>query len=296
MVSPSTIHGKLVTYFPDLFYSEPFEPWLSMGEFVDSVRWIGYVSLLIVVTLTILGFLTERKSLTSLGAGAFLLPVFASFCYSMFFLTGLGILRILWLPLLEANPLLLRLGDSVLIPVLPIYIILAGSGPRLIWISITLVGLGIFLFGIVTWLYGNMEGETIIDFWAYRYSRHPQYLGFLVTSYGILMRSTETGIYFRDTLTFPSLPWMVSSLLVIFIALVEELEMQKEHGEDYREYWKRTPFMISLPDFVSRAISILNRLIIGAEFPRNKREVVHILAVYFVTLCLASVPIILVFS
>ena len=48
---------------------------------------------------------------------------------------------------------------------------------RLIALIITGLGLLVFSLGVTTWLYGGFKGYKIIDFWIYKYSRHPQYLG-----------------------------------------------------------------------------------------------------------------------
>jgi hypothetical protein len=55
------------------------------------------------------------------------------------------------------------------------------------------LGLIIFLLGVFTWLYGKFKGIRIIDFWIYRYSRHPQYFGFLLWSYGLTILASTIG-------------------------------------------------------------------------------------------------------
>jgi len=62
------------------------------------------------------GFVIGRRRLTLLGALSLYLPVFGSFAFSMFFLAGTGILRILWLPMLDASPAILKLGGIVYLP------------------------------------------------------------------------------------------------------------------------------------------------------------------------------------
>lgn len=48
-------------------------------------------------------------------------------------------------------------------------------------------GLLIFLLGTIAWFYGKSERREIIDFWTYKYWRHPQYMGFLIWSYGVML-------------------------------------------------------------------------------------------------------------
>jgi len=289
IIGPPLLHRKLESLFPDLFYTR--EPWLNMAEYTAEVRWIGYASFIAVTLLFVLGIIIERKGLVMVGTGAFFLPTFASFVYTMFFMTGLGFLRILWLPLLDVNPLILRLGDGVLLPLCPVLILLAFAGTSLdpIWIIFILVGLLIFLLGIATWLYGKMEGRTIIDFWVYKYSRHPQYLGFLIFTYGLMIRASNGGIYFEGSLTFPSLPWLISALVVVCVALWEELEMLESGGEAFRSYRDRTPFMLPLPAFISGMLSAPIRRVSGRSFPVNKRHVAYIFATYFIVFCLLAI-------
>lgn len=289
IIGPPLLHRKLESLFPDLFYTR--EPWLMMAEYTAKVRWIGYASFIAVTLLFILGVATQRKGLVIVGTGAFFLPIFASFVYTMFFMAGLGFLRILWLPLLDVNPLIFRLGDGVLLPLIPVFILLAfaGTGFDPIWITFILVGLLIFFLGIVTWLYGKMEGREIIDFWVYRYSRHPQYLGFLVFTYGLMIRALVGGIYFEGSVTFPSLPWLVSALVVVCVALWEELEMLESGGEAFRSYRDKTPFMLPLPAFISRMLTAPLRRVSGRSFPMNKRHVAYTFVTYFIVLCLLSI-------
>lgn len=54
------------------------------------LRTIGYFSLFTIILLIIIGFITEKIGLTTLGAFALFLPVFGHFAATMFFLGGLG--------------------------------------------------------------------------------------------------------------------------------------------------------------------------------------------------------------
>jgi protein-S-isoprenylcysteine O-methyltransferase Ste14 len=75
-------------------------------------------------------------------------------------------------------------------------------------------GLLTFFMAVLAWIFGKMKRKEIIDFWIYRFSRHPQYLGFLLWSYGVMLLATFTpfprGGYFPE----PSFPWLVSALIV----------------------------------------------------------------------------------
>ncbi|MEM2224398.1 MAG: isoprenylcysteine carboxylmethyltransferase family protein [Acidilobaceae archaeon] len=66
----------------------------------------------------------------------------------------------------------------------------------------------------------------MVDFWTYKYSRHPQYLGFILWSYSLLI-FVSSKTYVRGAFTTPpALIWLISSMLIIGIALFEMLEMR----------------------------------------------------------------------
>jgi len=82
----------------------------------------------------------------------------------------------------------LKLGDIVILPILILKLIPC-SNAILISISLLSIFLGLLIFslGIVTWIYGKFNGFKVIDFWIYKYSKHPQYLGYLLWSCGLLL-------------------------------------------------------------------------------------------------------------
>ncbi|MEM3713088.1 MAG: hypothetical protein QXR97_06095, partial [Thermoproteota archaeon] len=73
-------------------------------QFVNSIKPLGYFCLIIALLLIILGLIVKRHGLSFLGSFILLLPTFSYFASVMFFLAGIGILRIVWLPFLELFP------------------------------------------------------------------------------------------------------------------------------------------------------------------------------------------------
>jgi len=272
---PRILDRLLRNYFPDVFfYPEVRE------RIIESLRPYGYSALLITIVLIIIGFITKRGYLSSLGSLILYLPTFGYFATAMFFLAGIGVLRSLWLPLLEFAPTALKLGHIVLFP----FLILRFFSRNLYWVqslALFLIGLGIFIFslGVITWFYGKFKGVEIIDFWIYRYSRHPQYLGFLVWSYGLLLL-TAFKPYVRGAFTVPpTLPWLISSAIIIGIALHEEKELRAVYGKRYIEYCKRTPFLIPLPKLLSTAISFPLRYLVKG-YPRSNKDIILVIVTY----------------
>ncbi|MEM4783924.1 MAG: DUF1295 domain-containing protein [Sulfolobales archaeon] len=264
---PVLLDKVLHQYFPEVFYDvEAVESVLSV------LRPVGYATLAIITALIILGFTIKKSILASLGSLVLYIPTFGYFAYAMFFLTGIGVLRVLWLPLLELSPSTLKLGCIVYLPFSYV------PHAPLLGLIITSTGLFVFLLGVTTWLYGKFKGYEIVDFWIYKYSRHPQYLGFILWSLGLLV-FVSNKVYVRGAFTIPpALIWLISSMLVVGIALVEELEMRRKYGDKYEEYCRKTPFMISLPGVLSRAIRAPLKLTGG--YPRSTREIAFTLTLH----------------
>ncbi|MFB0558047.1 MAG: hypothetical protein ACETVY_02910, partial [Candidatus Bathyarchaeia archaeon] len=260
-------------------------------------RPIGYASLAVVVALIIVGFATGKNALSSLGSFAFFMPAFSYFAASMFFLAGIGILRVMWLPFWDSNPALLKLGDAAYIPfwmlVYPLRLIMrlseAFMASRLIASLIVGAGIMVFFAGTLTWLYGRLEGRRVFDFWIYRYSRHPQYVGYMVWSYGVMIHTKLSPVPFGGYQPEPSLPWLISALLVVCVALKEETAMIGLEDEAYAAYRMNTPFMLPLPKLLSRALAAPARMLLKKDFPESGKEILYTFIVYVVAFILISV-------
>ncbi|MFX0196284.1 MAG: hypothetical protein ACFFCW_09205 [Candidatus Hodarchaeota archaeon] len=279
---PRILNSILRDYFPDIFWEpERIEALLKYA------RPIGYACLIVVIALIIVGFMTERIRLSSLGSFAFFLPAFGYFATTMFFLAGIGILRVMWLPFWDSSPTLLKLGD---IAYLPIWIIqapfrLLGEQEsyrigRILANLAIVVGLLIFCVGTLTWFYGKFENKKTYDFWIYKYSRHPQYLGFILWSYGVMLLTKFTPHVRGGYQPEPSFPWILSTLLVICVALTEEITMINQADESYFTYRKSTPFMLPFPQVLSRIFTAPNRMLLKKDYPENGREVLYTFFIY----------------
>jgi HEAT repeat protein/protein-S-isoprenylcysteine O-methyltransferase Ste14 len=251
------------------------------------LRWVGYGCLALIVILIVVGFVSEKTGWTSAGALLLFLPVFGHFAATMFFLGGLGFLRLLWLPFLDVSFRLFRLGEIINLP----YDLLAklysftGLG-RWLKLSYLLTGLGLLIFflGTLTWFYARAQKKGVADLWVYRLSRHPQYLGWIVWSYGVMFLPSSHNIKLCYELS-NSLPWLLSTLIIIGVAMLEELKMSRLHGESYESYRRRAPFLVPLPRFIARASAFPLRLMFKKPYPERKREIIAVLAVYM-GLCL----------
>lgn len=262
----------------------------------NHIRLIGYTSLALVVLLILVGFVAGRGGMASVGAVALFLPVFGHFAMSMFFLAGLGILRVIWLPLLDISYDVLRLGDISYVPyMVAVYPpALLGADIRTSFSYVAMgCGILVFILGTFAWFQARLQRMGVADFWAYRFCRHPQYLGWILWSYGFMIYVTLHSTLYRFKIAYGvpnSLPWLLSTLVIVGVALAEEIRMRRERGEEYRAYCRRTPFLFPLPRVVRTVVAAPMRLVLGRDRPESGPQVVAAVGLY-AALCIAlSVP------
>jgi len=288
--------------FPYGIWSGPNETPSELYIQRHFLRPIGYACLISVLGLIVLGLVVERRRLAATGAILFFLPVVGHFAVQMFFLAGLGLLRLIWLPILDgaygltgdSEFWLFGLGDVASLPY--VGIVYLGALVHLDLRPILphfMMGLGLFLFGlaIVAWFRAKWLRQGTAEFWVYRFSRHPQYLGWIIWSYGLLLFLTHhhEGTYFQIGWGIPdSLPWLVSTMIIVGVALLEEVEMRRERGVEYEAYAVRTPFMFPLPSIVSKAVALPMRLVLRKRYPGRGVDVVVTVLLYLAILMLAS--------
>jgi protein-S-isoprenylcysteine O-methyltransferase Ste14 len=290
---PRILGNWLSNYFPDI---HPIIEPERIAEFMAVARPIGYACLGIIAILIVAGLITGKRKLSILGSFAFFLPTFGYFFASMFFLAGLGILRVPFIPFWDPGTNLMAFGDISYLPymalVYPFW--LGGIDIRevLAWIAIG-AGLFIFVLGTITWFYGKVQRRKTVDFWIYRYTRHPQYLGFIIWSYGVMLFAAQQPVPMGGSNPGASLPWLLTSLVVVCVALAEENRMRKEDSERYSQYTASAPFMFRIPKFVSTAITFPMRLLLKKDRPETGKELLATFAVYATSLILLSLPFVL---
>ena len=267
----------------------------AIDRFMDSndVRIIGYSCLAAVGVLTLTGILIRRKSLTTTGAILLFLPTFGAFSGAMFFLAGTGILRALWLPIWER---FVALGDIVYLPYMAVVWPLwqAGVDARH-EIAYGLMGLGLLVFTLATtnWLISRMGRESVTTGALYRLSRHPQYLGWIIWSYGFMVYSGLQPVPFGGSNPGASLPWVLATVLIVAVAWSEEGRMLEARGSDYRDYRSRTPFLLPMPQAVERALTWPVRIVIGKDEPESIGDIAAATLVVLAVVVVASLPFVL---
>ena len=247
------------------------------------LRTIGYLSFTALLILIGAGFATRRAGLAMLGGLAFMLPVFAQFAGVMFFLAGLGLLNVMWLPLLDISLDISRLGLVIRAPFDLLRWILGLAGVNGYWpITLTCIaaGLLIFFLGTFAWLQARVRGEPVATGWVYRCSRHPQYLGWILWSYGMFLLIELHRYPKRSWGISAALPWLLGTMIIIAVALLEEVSMRRDHPDAYGRYARSAPFLFPVPRVVTWMLTLPNRLLFGHSLPVRRREVAAIVAIY----------------
>ncbi|MCW8849851.1 MAG: HEAT repeat domain-containing protein, partial [Melioribacteraceae bacterium] len=254
------------------------------------LRTIGYICLFLILLLIIIGFLTEKTGYTTLGAFAIFLPVFGHFAATMFFLGGLGFLRLIWLPGLDVSFNIMKIADAVFIPyriIIDLFNLVGIDLNNALPYILIFIGLLIFCFATLIWFQTYYNKNGIATHWIYKYSRHPQYLGWIIWSYGILFLP---GVNMKQSYSISdSLPWLLSTLIIIGVAMVEEIKMGKLYKGKYDEYRKKSYFMIPMTKYFCRVLSAPFKTFFNKPFPTRKREIIIVLSFYFSIIVLLTV-------
>jgi len=290
---PVMLGNWLSRYFPDI---HPIIEPEQVAEFMVVARPVGYACLGIIAVLIVVGFVTGKRKLSVFGSFAFFLPTFGYFFASMFFLAGLGILRVPFIPFWDPSVNLMSFGDISYLPYLALVypFWLGGVDIRelLAWIAIG-IGLFIFILGTIAWFYGKLQRRKTVDFWIYRYTRHPQYLGFIIWSYGVMLFAAQQPVPMGGLNPGASLPWLLTSLIIVCIALAEENKMRKEDSQRYLQYTDSAPFIFPIPKVVSSVVTFPIRLLLKKNRPETGKELVATFAIYTTLFILLSLPFVL---
>jgi protein-S-isoprenylcysteine O-methyltransferase Ste14 len=125
-----------------------------------------------------------------------------------------------------------------------------GLSPTNIGVAIQITGALIVILGwkeIYRQYWSKEEGRGhLVTSGIYRYIRHPQYTGFMLVTLGMMF----------EWATLPLLiMWPILAVLYYRLAKKEEADMEKEFGNEYVEYRRRTSMFLPLPRF-SRAAPV----------------------------------------
>jgi HEAT repeat protein/protein-S-isoprenylcysteine O-methyltransferase Ste14 len=251
------------------------------------LRAVGYFCFGLMVLLIVLGFAIGKKGPVFAGALLLFLPVFAQFAAVMFFLAGLGVLNLVWLPVLDVSLDAGYLGEIVYLPYRLVLLPFSHWGLDIhepIVILLLGTGLLVFILGTVAWFFARCRGRNVADFWIYRFSRHPQYLGWIIWSYGMLLMLMRVSYPKRSWSIGASFPWLLSAMIIIGVALMEEQSMRRRAGDAYERFRRTTPFLLPLPKLLPEALTWPTRLLFKKRVPERTGEIAAVLALYTLVL------------
>lgn len=247
------------------------------------LREIGYATLFLIVLLIFFGFYYGKKSLSLLGAFAVFIPVFGHFALSMFFLAGLGFLRVIWIPFTEISPYFMHYGDIIYLPndiLLSIGKLSGVTLNREIAILFVITGILLFTMGVYVWFSTKFFKDNVAKSFIYKISRHPQYLGWILWSYGLFLLPGEAETM-KNSWGYPdSLPWLLSTMIIIAVALFEELSMRDQFGNEYDDFKRKTAFMFPMPVWFKRFIKHPLRLFFKTSDFSKKRHILVFVSYY----------------
>ncbi|MEM3361672.1 MAG: NnrU family protein [Candidatus Bathyarchaeia archaeon] len=103
---------------------------------------------------------------------------------------------------------------------------------------IALIGFTLFLVAGIQFLRDRARGAKIIKTGLYSVVRHPQYLGIIITTIGLTVMVLTLGGNPQIILS-----WLIQVLGYVILARYEELYLEKQHGEAFRQYRRNVPFM-----------------------------------------------------
>lgn len=268
----------------------------GIDQFIASnrIRAIGYTCFALMILFAGIGLITEKMGLASLGSIGLILSIYAYFLLHMSFLAGLGILTALWAPF-WGN--LVKLGDIAYLPYMIVVYPLSLVGldfRRFLAGFFASLGLLIFILGVLAWFYAKSQRKGTADFWIYRFTRHPQYFGWILWSYGLMLQvAFRHDTYLHASNPGASLPWVISTLIIVCVALSEEIRMRRQRGKEYVLYSNQASFMFPLPGYLTRVISAPYRMILGKDNIENTVDLFKLFIIYLLIIMLLSLPFVL---
>ncbi|MFW9939258.1 MAG: methyltransferase family protein [Candidatus Thorarchaeota archaeon] len=115
-------------------------------------------------------------------------------------------------------------------------------------------GVYIVIFGFFLYLYSLIyqlsHRKQLITRGPYKIVRHPQYLSFILMTFGLTLVAFQTSpiinpIYSSiDAYTLLLIIWIIEVIAYIFLGKIEEFALKTKYGDEFLEYANKVSFMI----------------------------------------------------
>lgn len=138
------------------------------------------------------------------------------------------------------------------------YILLYFQFPQILWYDIQFLirteGFYVVLFGLILYVYSlvyqlSHRGQLLTR-GPYRFTRHPQYLAFMIMTLGMTIVAFQTFPIFRISVSYEdrysilTLIWIVEVLAYIILGKIEEIALKAKYGDGFLEYKNKVAFII----------------------------------------------------
>jgi protein-S-isoprenylcysteine O-methyltransferase Ste14 len=114
-------------------------------------------------------------------------------------------------------------------------------------IYIVLFGLILFIYSLI---YQMTHRKQLLRSGPYKYTRHPQYLAFIIMTFGMTLIAFQTSPIFNFNLgylngyTLLLYIWIGEVFVYIVLAKIEEIALKAKYGKTFIEYQNNVAFMI----------------------------------------------------
>lgn len=115
-------------------------------------------------------------------------------------------------------------------------------------------GIYLVMFGFVLYLFSLIyqlsHRKQLIQKGPYKIVRHPQYLGFIIITFGMTLVAIQTSPIINpifspiNPYTLLFLIWIIELLAYIIIGKIEDFALKAKYGDEYMQYASKVSFMI----------------------------------------------------
>ena len=174
-----------------------------------------------------------KISSISTSISSFLIPIFQYVPVTGVWFGIMSVPLIAYLSLYFQNPGILIYDLNFLFRTYEIYIVL----------------LGLTLY-VISLIYQLTHRKQLIQTGPYKYVRHPQYLAFIIMTFGMTLIAFQTSPIFNfnfgylNAYTVLLYIWIGEVLAYIILAKIEEIALKAKYGDEFLEYANNVAFMI----------------------------------------------------